>query len=266
MDLNSGVLQLQQRYLEQHNQQPAIHAFSTQFNNFTYASSEEDGSQRYVSSPTSYTLSIISTTTTDSHADVILNEWPSAVSYARNETLQPIPETHTIYPVYDYNTTQPQLHNEQQNSSNTSCTENGSTTTTPSKSGSPAITKSSKSKKRTTNQQRASSQQLTTSSHKQLTKIRLDSTQPHKQPSPSVIKRRRQQANARERKRMNGLNEAFDRLRGIVPAPTIDQKLSKYETLQMAQSYIAALCEMLENGLNAANYVIQSDGEEHFTF
>jgi len=56
-------------------------------------------------------------------------------------------------------------------------------------------------------------------------------------------KRRRLAANARERRRMNGLNEAFDRLRGVVPAADDERKLSKFETLQMAQTYIMALHE-----------------------
>ncbi|XP_017044406.1 transcription factor 15 [Drosophila ficusphila] len=85
--------------------------------------------------------------------------------------------------------------------------------------------------------------------------------------SPTVQKRRRQAANARERKRMNGLNEAFDRLREVVPAPSIDQKLSKFETLQMAQSYILALCDLLNNGdveVDAAAYTIFGDSESNF--
>ncbi|KAH8319886.1 hypothetical protein KR074_008655 [Drosophila pseudoananassae] len=85
--------------------------------------------------------------------------------------------------------------------------------------------------------------------------------------SPTVQKRRRQAANARERKRMNGLNEAFDRLREVVPAPSIDQKLSKFETLQMAQSYILALCDLLQNGdveVDAAAYTIFGDGDGSF--
>ncbi|CAD6228734.1 GSCOCG00006524001-RA-CDS [Cotesia congregata] len=65
-------------------------------------------------------------------------------------------------------------------------------------------------------------------------------------PSPSIVKRRRLAANARERRRMNGLNDAFDKLREVVPSFGADHKLSKYETLQMAQSYIVALCELLE--------------------
>ena len=60
-----------------------------------------------------------------------------------------------------------------------------------------------------------------------------------------VLKRRRLAANARERRRMCGLNDAFDRLRMVVPALTGDQKLSKFETLQMAQTYISALKELL---------------------
>ncbi|KAI8038331.1 hypothetical protein M5D96_008225 [Drosophila gunungcola] len=85
--------------------------------------------------------------------------------------------------------------------------------------------------------------------------------------SPTVKKRRRQAANARERKRMNGLNEAFDRLREVVPAPSIDQKLSKFETLQMAQSYILALCDLLNNGdveVDAAAYTIFGGSESSF--
>ncbi|NXO73870.1 ATOH7 protein, partial [Phainopepla nitens] len=57
--------------------------------------------------------------------------------------------------------------------------------------------------------------------------------------------RRRLAANARERRRMQGLNTAFDRLRKVVPQWGQDKKLSKYETLQMALSYIVALTRIL---------------------
>lgn len=67
-----------------------------------------------------------------------------------------------------------------------------------------------------------------------------------KQPSPAILKERRLAANARERKRMNSLNTAFEALREVVPALGNDRKLSKYETLQMAQSYISALAELLQ--------------------
>ena len=67
-----------------------------------------------------------------------------------------------------------------------------------------------------------------------------------KEISQEVQKHRRTAANARERRRMNSLNVAFDRLREVVPAFSSDRKLSKYETLQMAQSYINALQELLK--------------------
>ena len=51
-------------------------------------------------------------------------------------------------------------------------------------------------------------------------------------PSPAVLRRRRVAANARERRRMNGLNDAFERLREVIPNLRSDHKLSKFETLQ----------------------------------
>ena len=61
-----------------------------------------------------------------------------------------------------------------------------------------------------------------------------------------LVKKRRIAANARERRRMDSLNVAFDKLRGVVPSIGEDKKLSKYETLQMAQTYIQALQDLLE--------------------
>ncbi|XP_059472482.1 protein atonal-like [Neocloeon triangulifer] len=63
--------------------------------------------------------------------------------------------------------------------------------------------------------------------------------------NPVVVKKRRLAANARERRRMLNLNTAFDRLRTVLPGLGSEKQLSKYETLQMAQSYIAALDELL---------------------
>ncbi|XP_037632825.1 protein atonal homolog 1a isoform X2 [Sebastes umbrosus] len=65
-------------------------------------------------------------------------------------------------------------------------------------------------------------------------------------PVHGVQKQRRVAANARERRRMYGLNHAFDELRSVIPAFDNDKKLSKYETLQMAQIYINALADLLE--------------------
>ena len=62
--------------------------------------------------------------------------------------------------------------------------------------------------------------------------------------SEAVRKKRRLDANARERKRMTGLNEAFARLRTVLGCNR-DRPLSKMEALQMAQQRIAELNEML---------------------
>ncbi|CRK95116.1 CLUMA_CG008597, isoform A [Clunio marinus] len=67
-----------------------------------------------------------------------------------------------------------------------------------------------------------------------------------KQIPPQIKKKRRLAANARERKRMQSLNDAFDRLRQYLPSLGNDRQFSKHETLQMAQSYISALCELLD--------------------
>ncbi|TDG97671.1 hypothetical protein EPR50_G00210370 [Perca flavescens] len=72
--------------------------------------------------------------------------------------------------------------------------------------------------------------------------------QPDKCALERAQKRRRLAANARERRRMLGLNVAFDRLRSVIPNLESDKKLSKSETLQMAQIYIATLSELLEEG------------------
>ncbi|KAL4597391.1 hypothetical protein GN956_G26110 [Arapaima gigas] len=69
---------------------------------------------------------------------------------------------------------------------------------------------------------------------------------PPSKPANLVQRQRRMAANARERRRMHGLNHAFDELRSVIPAFDNDKKLSKYETLQMAQIYISALSDLLQ--------------------
>lgn len=64
--------------------------------------------------------------------------------------------------------------------------------------------------------------------------------------APQVLRRRRLAANARERRRMQNLNQAFDRLRTFLPQLGQDRQLSKFETLQMAQTYISALYDLLD--------------------
>ncbi len=55
-------------------------------------------------------------------------------------------------------------------------------------------------------------------------------------------------ANARERNRMHGLNDALESLRKVVPCYSKTQKLSKIETLRLAKNYIWALSEILRSG------------------
>ncbi|XP_026855588.2 protein atonal homolog 1a [Electrophorus electricus] len=69
---------------------------------------------------------------------------------------------------------------------------------------------------------------------------------PSGKPINVVQKQRRIAANARERRRMHGLNHAFDELRSVIPSFDNEKKLSKYETLQMAQIYINALSDLLQ--------------------
>lgn len=63
-----------------------------------------------------------------------------------------------------------------------------------------------------------------------------------------IIKERRMAANARERRRMEALNNAFERLResvSILRSEKRKRKLSKYETLKLARIYIDGLRRML---------------------
>lgn len=59
---------------------------------------------------------------------------------------------------------------------------------------------------------------------------------------------------------MNGLNDAFERLREVIPSLGSDHKLSKFETLQMAQTYIGALANLLDraNKSKLSNTAIDS--------
>ncbi|KAJ3586034.1 hypothetical protein NHX12_012436 [Muraenolepis orangiensis] len=65
---------------------------------------------------------------------------------------------------------------------------------------------------------------------------------------PERFRVRRVKANARERSRMHGLNDALDNLRRVMPCYSKTQKLSKIETLRLARNYIWALSEVLESG------------------
>lgn len=64
--------------------------------------------------------------------------------------------------------------------------------------------------------------------------------------TPDVMKKRRLAANARERRRMNSLNDAYEKLRAVLPNFGPDKKFSKQETLQMAHTYMDQLIEILQ--------------------
>ncbi|XP_062142129.1 basic helix-loop-helix transcription factor amos [Drosophila sulfurigaster albostrigata] len=88
--------------------------------------------------------------------------------------------------------------------------------------------------------------QLLQQQHQQLQHQHQQQPQDQEQPcGPEVVRKRRLAANARERRRMNSLNDAFDKLRDVVPSLGNDRRLSKYETLQMAQAYIGDLLTLL---------------------
>ncbi|XP_068213475.1 basic helix-loop-helix neural transcription factor TAP-like [Palaemon carinicauda] len=70
-------------------------------------------------------------------------------------------------------------------------------------------------------------------------------TRANREVTEGVRKKRRLAANTRERRRMDNLNKAFDRLRSVLPQLCDDRKLSKYDTLQMAQTYITTLADLL---------------------
>merc|ERR1711971_166672 len=65
-------------------------------------------------------------------------------------------------------------------------------------------------------------------------------------PALEVLQKRRLAANGRERKRMTSINQGFDRLRKVLPGFK-DRDLSKFESLQMATSYILELAEILKS-------------------
>jgi hypothetical protein len=92
----------------------------------------------------------------------------------------------------------------------------------------------------------------TASSTSNINKGRKGRKRATRPPSQAVVKKRRLAANARERRRMHNLNVAFERLRNVLPSISSDRHLSKSETLQMAQSYINSLADLLRQQQNEA--------------
>jgi hypothetical protein len=65
-------------------------------------------------------------------------------------------------------------------------------------------------------------------------------------PPLEILQKRRLAANARERKRMNKINTAFERLKRVLPGLE-NKELSKFESLQLAQDYILHLARILQD-------------------
>ncbi|KAF8782620.1 twist-related protein-like [Argiope bruennichi] len=81
-------------------------------------------------------------------------------------------------------------------------------------------------------------------------KVAKKTPKPKQRPAP-LSKYRRRTANARERSRMQEINEAFETLRKVVPqfpskAGADNAKLTKITTLRLAVNYIAALSQILK--------------------
>ncbi|VDK40688.1 unnamed protein product [Gongylonema pulchrum] len=73
---------------------------------------------------------------------------------------------------------------------------------------------------------------------------------------------RRDEKKALERIRMRKINDAYDRLRGLIPVrPEAKQKFSKLETLLFARDYIEALNKTLHNEPRSATAL--NSGESH---
>uniref|UniRef100_A0A0M3I2N5 BHLH domain-containing protein n=1 Tax=Ascaris lumbricoides TaxID=6252 RepID=A0A0M3I2N5_ASCLU len=69
--------------------------------------------------------------------------------------------------------------------------------------------------------------------------------------SPETVFRakrvRRSKANERERRRMHSLNDALEQLRKALPQLPDEPKLTKIETLRLANNYIYALAQVLKS-------------------
>ncbi|XP_048405220.1 fer3-like protein [Stegostoma tigrinum] len=78
----------------------------------------------------------------------------------------------------------------------------------------------------------------------------LDSLMARPQRKRVITHAQRQAANVRERKRMFGLNEAFDQLRKKVPTFAYEKRLSRIETLRLAIVYISFMTELLNKEKN----------------
>ena len=79
-------------------------------------------------------------------------------------------------------------------------------------------------------------------------------SQVHGDPKKSA---RRFRANDRERRRMESLNSALDALKGCIPLPKNNKRMTKLRVLRYACNYIKSLSDLL--GVAAGKYSYQAD-------
>lgn len=77
---------------------------------------------------------------------------------------------------------------------------------------------------------------------------------PHREKPPHLVARR----NARERRRVQAVNNAFAKLRKAVPIENRNKRLSKVKTLQRAIEYIEALQDILRQTDDPLHHTVGS--------
>ena len=80
----------------------------------------------------------------------------------------------------------------------------------------------------------------------QTNESRQYSTSPRRKRTRIVSLAQRSAANIRERRRMRSLNDAFDKLRDVIPPFLFENDLSRLETLRLASVYIEVLMASVE--------------------
>ena len=80
----------------------------------------------------------------------------------------------------------------------------------------------------------------------QANESRQYSISPRRKRTRIVSLAQRSAANIRERRRMRNLNDAFDKLRDVLPSFLFENDLSRLETLRMASVYIEVLMASVE--------------------
>ena len=62
-------------------------------------------------------------------------------------------------------------------------------------------------------------------------------------------------AENREKKRLNNINSAFERLKEVIPTFPFEKRLTKMETLRLAISYINMLEDILESDMSPKIFI-----------